>query len=115
MEVLTDKNIRVIDTLFDPNSSEKNEIQYYKGADNLLRYKVWIFLDGKDTRNVDYVIYRLHSNFSDPVRRVNRTITNHNCELVIWTWGTFELGIEIVLRTGEKISASHQMSFDTSA
>lgn len=109
---MTDRNIRVIDTIFDPNSRDQNVVQYYKGSDKLVRYKVWIFLDGRDTYYVDYVIYRLHSTFSVPVRKVNRTITNPNCGLEIWTWGTFELGIEIVLKTGEKISASHQMSYD---
>ena|SRR5688500_9928506 len=112
MEVMTDKNIRVIDSIFDPNSGEQNEVHYYKGSDGRMHYKVWIFLEGRDTYNVDYTIYKLHSTFSDPIRKVSRTISNPNCGLVIWTWGTFELGIEIVLKTGEKISASHQMSFD---
>ena len=108
----TGKNISVRDSIFDPNSREQNEVQYHKDSDGRICYKVWIFLEGRDTDHVDHTIYTLHSTFSDPIRKVSRTISNPNCGLVIWTWGTFELGIEIILKTGEKISASHQMSFD---
>jgi hypothetical protein len=112
MELTTDKNIRIMDSIFDPNSREQNEVHYYIGPDGSTNYKVWIFLEGRGTYDVDYIIYKLHSTFSDPIRKVSRTLSNPNCGLVIWTWGTFDLGIEIVFKTGEKISASHQMSFD---
>lgn len=112
MEVITDKNIRIVDSIFDPNSRDQNVVNYYKGSDNRVRYKVWIFLEGRDSYYVDSVIYRLHCTFSDPVRKVKRSIANPNCCLVIWTWGVFELTTEIILKTDEKIHASHQMSYN---
>ena len=110
--VMTDKSIIIKDSLFDPLSKDQNIVYYFKGADNKIRYKVWISLDGRDTFYIDHATYRLHRTFSDPMRRVKRTFVNPNCSLAIWTWGVFELGIGIVLKTGEIITTSHYLSYD---
>lgn len=108
---MTAKKLMVLDSLFDPLKEDKNVVKYFKGKDNKPNYKVWIFLEGKDTYYVDHVIYKLHNTFRNPVRKVNRSIDNPNCSLIIWTWGLFELGVEIVLKNGEKILVSHYMSY----
>ena len=55
MEVMIDKKIRVTDSVFNPDRADNDNVFYYKGADNKSRYKVWIFLDGRDTYYVDHV------------------------------------------------------------
>lgn len=111
MDVMTEKDIRIVDSLFNPSERPQQPVTYYRGEDNKIRYKVWIQLEGRDVYYVDYVHYRLHGTFPDPLRKVKRTITNTNCSLAIWTWGIFELGVEIFLKTGERIVTSHHMTY----
>ena len=109
---MTDKSIIIRDSLFDPSTRDETIVHYFKGADDTIRYKVWISLEGRDTFYVDHVTYRLHETFSDPIKKIKRTITNPHCSMAIWTWGVFDIGINIVLKTGEVISTSHYLSFD---
>lgn len=111
MEVLTEKNIVVKDSLFDPNSKDQSTVYYYKGDDGRVRYKVWIFLDGLDTYYVDYVKYTLHPTFNERVKKVKRSIENPLSGLSIWTWGLFSVQLEIILKTGEKIITSHYLTY----
>lgn len=99
------------DSVFDPETSEKT-VFYYKGRDNKSRYKVWIYLEGVYLFYVDYVTYVLHPTFEKPIRKVQRTYSNANCNLIIWTWGVFEVDIKIKLKTGEIVSLTHRLSFD---
>src|SRR5687767_3054571 len=110
MEVITDKDILIRDSLFSPYSGG-NEAYYYKQPDGKFMYKVWIYLDGKDTFQVDSVIYRLHPTFREPVKKINRTPANPNCSLAIWTWGIFDLEVQILLKSGEKILVRHPMTY----
>jgi transcription initiation factor IIF auxiliary subunit len=111
MDVMTAKKIIVRDSLFDPTGKDQSTVKYNKSKGSKPRFRVWIYLDGKDTYYVDYVIYRLHSTFQNPIRKVERSLSNPNCSLIIWTWGIFELVVEIVLKNGDKISATHPMTY----
>jgi transcription initiation factor IIF auxiliary subunit len=111
MEVMIEKSLQVKDTLFNPDSNDKTAY-YYKGDDGKARYKVWIYLDGRDIPYVDYVTYKLHPTFPNPIKKVKRSISNANCALVIWAWGTFKTEIQIHLKDGTTVRASHNLSFD---
>lgn len=112
MEIMVDKNVLVRDSVFDPNALGQKTVHYSKVADNKARYKVWVYLEGKDLYYVDYVAYKLHPTFQNPVQKVKRTLSNPNCSLVIWTWGVFNLEVELFLKTGEKIVTTHYLSYD---
>jgi len=106
------KNIQVQDTAFDPVSTEKNVINFFQGLDKKTMYKVWIYLEGPDVYYVDWVEYELHETFPDRFKRIERSVSNPNCTLVIWTWGVFNLKAKIFLKTGEVINAEHLLTYD---
>ncbi|MCK4820610.1 hypothetical protein KA005_32900 [bacterium] len=60
-------------------------------------FKVRIFLRGPDLHKVKKVIYTLHPTFPRPRREVR---TGPHFELVIWTWGIFNLSVDIYDKGG---------------
>ncbi len=102
-------DLQIKDTVFEPGSQQK--IVYYWPESNTTLYKVWILLDGIDLPYVDSVTYRLHSTFSDPNRRVKRTVANQNCQLIIWTWGLFRIRARVVDKTGRIHEFVHDMRY----
>jgi hypothetical protein len=112
MEVEIDKDIKIKDSLFDPQFSNNDVAVYSKSGDGKYIYKVYLYLEGRDTFLVDSVTYKLHPTFSERIRKVKRTLSNQNCRLIIWTWGLFNVEAEIILKTGEKLPAQHYMSYD---
>lgn len=91
---------------------DNKKIDFYKGKDDKFRYKVLISLSGPGTIYVQKVRYILHETFSPQIQEVNRSLSNPDCSLRIWTWGIFEVKAEIILKTGEIIYARHQLTFD---
>lgn len=75
-------------------------------------YKVWLFLYGDDLPHVESVTYTLHPTFSNPVRAVRRTLANPNCQLIIWTWGLFEINATIQDKMGTRYEISHNLKYD---
>ena len=102
-------NIEVRDSVYPPGAAEA-KILYDKSTDTA-RYKVWLYLDGPDLPYVKSVTYRLHPTFPDPLRTVARTPSNPNCALEIWTWGMFNVQVEIEDKTGARYSFEHWMSY----
>lgn len=104
-------DIAIKDTLFDP-IMDTNTVSYYKDSEGKFRYKVWLYVDGPKLFYVDYVIYKLHSSFINPERKVFRDLSNTRCALQIWTWGTFNVQAIVYLKTGDIITLNHYLNYD---
>ena len=124
-------DICIKDSLFKPSGriakklANQSPMAYFKKQQTLERkvqrtekkaekrnlYKVWIYLDGKDTPFVKRVTYRLHSSFQHPVNQVEQTPENPNCSLSIWTWGIFKVKIEIEFVNGLKVNKEHTLTY----
>lgn len=102
--------IKLVDTVFDPNTGSK-EIHYSKQGSQTL-YKVWLRLDGPELPYVRGVTYKLHPTFNNPERFVARTPSNPNCTLSIWTWGIFDVEAEIMTKDGERQIVVHPLRYD---
>jgi len=103
-------DIRVRDTVFEPDSSSKKV--YYKKTENKALYKVWLFLDGDDLPYVMNVTYKLHETFPNPVQTVRRALSNPNCQLVIWTWGLFRVKVLIEEKSGVIREFDYALQYD---
>ncbi len=114
-------NIKIVDTIFDPDvygsdlspediKKRRPDIRYYLSEGSSL-YKVWIFLSGTDLPRVDSVTYQLHETFDNPIRIIPRTLNNLDCSITIWTWGIFQINATILDKVGRSYSISHQMNY----
>jgi transcription initiation factor IIF auxiliary subunit len=103
-------DIKVRDTVFEPGSSSRKV--YYKKTGDTALYKVWLFLDGDDLPYVMSATYRLHSTFPDPDQTIRRTLSNPNCQLVIWTWGLFKIKALIEEKSGVIRELDYQLQYD---
>src|SRR5262249_46384322 len=122
MEYVEQLNVKIIDTVLDPDrygiepGGDKikemvPEVRYHSSGD-LYLYKVWIFLAGEDLPRVKSVTYQLHETFPEPVRTVQRTPSNQDCRLVLWTWGVFQINATIMDQAGRSYILSHYMVYD---
>ena len=106
-------DIQVRDSLFDlqPDSDPSQKTVTVRRAETPL-YKVWVYLDGRDLPFVESVTYTLHSTFPDPVRKVERTVANPKCALIIWTWGIFEVKASVRNKQGRRYDLRHRLTYD---
>jgi len=115
MQLNRSYNIRVKDSVINPNMISLrgiNEGLYKKtSADSKPLYKVWLYLEGDDLIFVKKAKYILHSSFKKPIHVVERSASNQNCSLVIWTWGLFNVKVEIEDINGRKFNLEHYMSY----
>jgi len=121
MEYEEQLDIRIVDTVFDPdvygiemnadNIVEKRPKVAFKRSGNSSLYKVWIFLDGSDLPRVDSITYHLHKTFVPPTRVVSRTPSNPTCRFVTWTWGIFQIRAAIVDKAGRNYSLVHKLTY----
>jgi hypothetical protein len=106
-------NVEIRDTVFDPNVSESLERKVHvQTKDNLHLYKVWIYLYGPDLPFVKAVTYHLHHTFPDALRRVERTVSNPSCQLVIWTWGLFTVRAILEDKHGGSYDVAYDLTYD---
>ena len=103
-------DVRVADSVFPPRRSGQ-KIHVRKHDDKVL-YKVWLYLEGNDLPFVQYVTYHLHPTFANPDRTVRRTAANPDCQLIIWTWGLFNVRAKIVDKNGNFVSLDHMLQYD---
>jgi len=103
-------DLKVVDTLFDPSSSEKVIVFRERGTKRL--YKVWLYLEGLDLPYVERVEYILHSSFRNRVRKVSRRYSNQNCAHPLWTWGLFDVQVRVFMKNGEKKKRRHNLRYD---
>jgi transcription initiation factor IIF auxiliary subunit len=111
--VANELNVRVRDTVFDPNlpGSAAKKVNI-REEDGTTIYKVWLYLEGDDLPLVESVTYNLHETFLNPSRTVKLTPSNPNCQLVIWTWGVFTVRATILDRRGLTFEISHYLEYD---
>lgn len=96
MEIQTVKlNVDVRYSAVDP----EDELVYVKkiSPNGKPHFRVRIFLEGPDANNVQKVIYTLHPTFPKPRREIT---DSPRFELTIWTWGIFDLPVEIYDKQG---------------
>lgn len=103
-------SVGVFDSVVKPGSSPRAAIVKDLDAEQLL-YRVRIFIDGPGLPFVKRVRYGLHSTFPNPNRVVERTAENPNCELVIWTWGIFNVDVSIEDKQGNVFSIQHPLTY----
>jgi len=118
------RNIEVRDSVFDPNLPLFEAIPshgpgriiprevHVRTVQGTTFYKVWIYLDGNDLPFVESVTYVLHRTFPEPYQTVRRTLSNPNCQLVIWTWGVFPIKAIVKDKTGHSREIEHNLSYD---
>lgn len=108
-------DLRVKDSLFNPDerSIKGLDIAYYKkqNKEDKTYYKVHLYIDGMDLAFVKRVKYILHKSFRNPVRIIERRPDNPHCKLILWTWGLFEIKVEIEDINGQKTELEHYLSY----
>ena len=77
-----------------------------------VRYKVTLRLEGRDLPYVAFATYQLHRSFRVRTHRIDRTVSNPDCSLTIWTWGLFRVGVVIHLKSGQRIRVHHDLHYD---
>ncbi|MGG8495025.1 pYEATS domain-containing protein [Tenacibaculum sp. TC6] len=108
-------DLRVKDSLFNPDerSIKGIDVAYYKkqNKEGITYYKVHLYIDGMDLAFVKKVTYILHKSFKNPVRTIERRPDNPHCKLILWTWGLFEIRVEIEDINGQKTELEHYLSY----
>ena len=109
-------DIKVKDSIFSPNQKglNNNLIAHYKkniSRNRKTLYKVYIYIEGKDLPFIKKVTYTLHKTFRSPVKTIQRKSDNTNCSIVIWTWGLFNVKVELEDINGEKIYMNHYLKY----
>lgn len=102
--------IGVRDSVHQPGARRQKIV--YDKAKSKARYKVWLYLEGPDLPYVKSATYTLHPTFPSPVRTVERTVSNPNCALEIWTWGIFNVLVDVEDKSGSRQRFEHWMSYD---
>lgn len=115
-------NIEVRDSVFDPKVYGLDPFKFKAPPDVKRKvcvrrggtkpaYKVWLYLAGNDVPYVENVIYTLHPTFPQPVRTVSRSLSNPHCQLIIWTWGLFEVRATVRDKRGGHYELTHQLTY----
>ncbi len=109
-------DIQVMDSVINPNVPLRKGgyNAYYResGRSNARKlYKVHIFLTGNDLAFVKEATYVLHETFANPVQTIERTMSNQNCMLTIWTWGIFTVRVEIEDNRGNRMRLEHRLTY----
>ncbi len=82
-------DLQVRYTAFD--ESDKVQVKKFR-SQGKPHFRVRIYIEGRDLDKVEKVVYTLHPTFPRPRREVS---SPPNYELIIWTWGVFNLPVEI--------------------
>jgi len=109
-------NLFIQDSLFDPSDpkaalGKTATYKKYPGPDSKVLYKVWVFLDGRDMPFVQSVQYHLHPSFRNTQYQIDKSHSNPNFALVIWTWGIFNVKAEVTLISGEILVLNHLLTY----
>ena len=102
-------DFRISDTVYEPGTYNPR-IRTKKGKKYTF-YKVWIMLGGNSLHHVNYVKYILHSSFTNREHIVKRSLYNPDCKFSFWTWGIFDVKVEIHLKNGDVITRSHPLEY----
>ena len=88
-------NVEVKFSAFHEKNGKVLVKQLHKGGKQ--HFRVRLYLEGPDLDKVDRVVYTLHPTFREPRREIT---TRPDFKLVIWTWGLFNIEVEIYDNTG---------------
>jgi len=75
-------------------------------------YYVRLFITGHDVEEVLLAEYELHPTFSNPLRTTCNP--NDGFSVYIWTWGEFEVGVNVHIKNGKKLSFVYDLSYSNS-
>jgi transcription initiation factor IIF auxiliary subunit len=111
---MTAVHLEVRDSLFEPGTSSNRESRVVptRVLNARVVYPVWIWLEGNDLPYVDKAVYELHPSFREPTQIVRRTPSNPDCKIQIWTWGKFELSVQIEDKRGLTYRIGHWLSYE---
>jgi len=86
------------------------------GGSDQNRHRWTVFVASNIPKSIESVTFQLHPTFSPSTVRVNEPVKQHQgpgeeFQLTRLGWGTFSIGIDIVLRGGKTLRTSHELSF----
>lgn len=99
------------DSVFDPNQRLSEAKVHVREKDGKQYCQVWIYLEGSDLPFVDQVTYVLHEDIKPSVQTVERTPSNANCALAIWTPGPFLAKARILDKKGVSYQVDHSLIY----
>jgi len=105
-------NLEIRDTAVTRDPNGNGYIQAKTLKSGRTSYRVTVELVGDDIPFVESVTYVLHRTFKNNIKKVNRTLSNQNCSLSFYAWGTFTIYAEVETVSGEVIRISHNLRFD---
>lgn len=106
-------DLRVVDSAIEEGDRGRRLVYYEpERSGRRARYKVTIRLEGMDLPYVASATYHLHRSFRNRTHRVDRTISNPDCALTIWTWGLFLVRVDIDLKSRQRIPVDHELGYD---
>ena len=106
-------DLRVVDSAIEEVEGAGLRVYYRpRQPGRRVRYRVTLRLKGKDLPYVAFATYQLHRSFRVQTHRVDRTFSNPDCALAIWTWGVFRVRVAIHLKSGQRIRVGHDLHYD---
>jgi len=104
-------NLFITDTAINIDSSGGNYILAKKSTGKKTIYRVKVELEGNDLPFVKEVKYILHKTFKNNQKLIERTLSNPNCRLVFYAWGTFTIIAKIETLKGDVYQITHPLQF----
>ena len=102
-------NIFAKDTVVEKDDGK--EFIIAKKSTNKTLFKVTLALGGNDLPFVKEVTYMLHQTFKNRVKKIERSISNPDCKLVFYAWGTFIIIVKVKTLKGDSFQFSHPLQF----
>jgi len=100
------------DSVLDPyDSSDDRPVFVRVRVGQKPRYRVHIYLEGPSLPYVERVTYILHPSFRNRERVRQRSMTNPNAKLTIWTWGVFSLQAWVEDRWGAVYEFHYSLTY----
>jgi transcription initiation factor IIF auxiliary subunit len=78
-------------------------------------YNLGLWIDGaeRELDQINYVEYELHPTFKNRVRK--STNRKNSFSITFWTWGMFDININIHMHSGQVISLIHKLKYSLPA
>lgn len=83
-----------------------------KGVQHWFRWSIYLDADKEILNKIDRVVYHLHPSFPVKDITVGEERRQEGFKLDTQGWGIFNIFLDIFLKDGTKITASHYLSFD---